>query len=72
MHSQRNLFSLINHSLKLFSLSQISQQLDVISQLERDLSESSRALENARETAAEDVSADGEKLLLNNNTYFKD
>lgn len=72
MHSQRNLFSLINHSSKLFSLSQISQQLDVISQLERDLSESSRALENARETAAEDVSADGEKLLLNNNTYFKD
>lgn len=51
---------------------EISQQLDVISQLERDLSESSRALENLRETAAEDVSADGEKLLLNNNTYFQD
>lgn len=51
---------------------EISQQLDVINRLERDLNESSRALEDLRETTAEDVSADGEKVFLNNNSYFQD
>jgi len=39
----------------------------VIGRLERDLNESSRDLENLRQKAAEDVSADGETLLNNNN-----
>ena len=55
-----------------FSHSQISQQLDVIGRLERDLSESSRELEHLKEKTAEDVSAEGEEPFLNNNTYFQD
>lgn len=39
----------------------------MIGRLERDLNESSRDLENLRQKAAEDVSADGETLLNNNN-----
>ena len=37
----------------------------MIGRLERDLNESSRDLENLRQKAAEDVSADGEPFLNN-------
>lgn len=39
----------------------------MIGRLERDLNESSRDLENLRQKAAEDVSADGETFITNNN-----
>ena len=39
----------------------------MISRLERDLNESSRDLDNLRQKAAEDVSADGEPFLNDNN-----
>ena len=39
----------------------------MIGRLERDLNESSRDLENLRQKAAEDVSADGEALPNNHN-----
>lgn len=57
---KHNLSNSISHS-------QISQQLDVISRLERDLNESSRELENLKEKTADDVSVEGE-LFLNNNS----
>lgn len=39
----------------------------MIGRLERDLNESSRDLENLKQNAAEDVSADGETFLNNHN-----
>ena len=44
----------------------------MISRLERDLSESSRDLENLNEKASEDVSEKEGEPFLNNNTYFQD
>ena len=64
--------SLLNNTSFSFSVFQISQQLDVISRLERDFSDSSRELEDLREKTAEDVSAEGGEPFLNNNTYFQD
>ena len=68
----QSLFHVTFRVLFLFSCFKISQQLDVISRLERDLSESSRDLENLNEKASEDVSGKEGEPFLNNNTYFQD
>lgn len=44
----------------------------MIGRLERDLNESSRDLENLRQTATEDVSADGETFLNNHHNNNDD